>query len=547
MLAVGLNILLLSFIYFEINFFTFEPVFGFTDDLPSPLFAPNKNIAHLLGFILINVDHLAENPLLVSSDITWALSADCYEAIWTFLWTLFTWNEIEIAYKTFKNIGWLTTYYVLHTNTFEISSSILTHPDLSNEDDRIHLDTQFCQMIVFNLQFLEILEIIFWKKITNFFICNTMFFIVITLTILSIAKSTNLIYTLLSFLVFAVTCGLLILYWGNEYIGLCVLLIYGAAIPVLALYIIMLVNVDLIQWLFYVESLKKFSLFNQITIVLTSFFLASLVFILYRNDINSIFNQKNYFQMLLHHHIFYLNMSRWYFNTIDIGYGTDNALELPLNFYNSDLDKVASAAFKLSTNELFALVLLLLVAMVVVISISRPSTISDITPNEPFFINWTIFNALLRHNSYFEHLTFRLRSIMLCLLMIYKRKELPEELEKLEELEYSEESEDEIPVYTLDLWYYKTINMFYKIQDLGTYEYWLFPFLSQIAHHWEFDNHLLSLKLDWEVLFIEYTKFLEDPENYVDYGLYYTSNDEQEQQKVLDFFDNFRFMTNTHL
>ncbi len=74
-----------------------------------------------------------------------------------------------------------------------------------------------------------------------------MFFIVITLTILSIAKSTNLIYTLLSFLVFAVTCGLLILYWGNEYIGLCVLLIYGAAIPVLALYIIMLVNVDLIQ------------------------------------------------------------------------------------------------------------------------------------------------------------------------------------------------------------------------------------------------------------------------------------------------------------
>jgi NADH:ubiquinone oxidoreductase subunit 6 (subunit J) len=62
-----------------------------------------------------------------------------------------------------------------------------------------------------------------------------------------LTTAVNLIYALLHFLFFAILSGLLIIFWGSVYIGFCVLLIYGAAIPVLALYIIMLVNVDLIQ------------------------------------------------------------------------------------------------------------------------------------------------------------------------------------------------------------------------------------------------------------------------------------------------------------
>jgi hypothetical protein len=51
-------------------------------------------------------------------------------------------------------------------------------------------------------------------------------------------------------------------------------------------------------------------------------------------------------------------------------YSVDNIYDLPLLFYTSDIDKVAVAAFKISYNELLALVLLLLVAIIVVISIS---------------------------------------------------------------------------------------------------------------------------------------------------------------------------------
>jgi len=47
--------------------------------------------------------------------------------------------------------------------------------------------------------------------------------------------------------------------------------------------------------------------------------------------------------------------------------------DLVLSFYSSDLDKVASAAFHTSSNELLALVFLLLIAIIVVISISRPT------------------------------------------------------------------------------------------------------------------------------------------------------------------------------
>jgi len=81
--------------------------------------------------------------------------------------------------------------------------------------------------------------------------------------LIRLCTAINLIYSLLHFLFFAVLSGMLIIFWGATYIGFCVLLIYGAAIPVLALYIIMLVNVDLIQRLFFVEHLSNKKFFSN--------------------------------------------------------------------------------------------------------------------------------------------------------------------------------------------------------------------------------------------------------------------------------------------
>ena len=57
--------------------------------------------------------------------------------------------------------------------------------------------------------------------------------------------------------------------------------------------------------------------------------------------------------------------------TKNTSYGLVNNFDLSTFFNSTDIDKVAGAAFKVSFNELFALVLLLLIAIIVVLSISR--------------------------------------------------------------------------------------------------------------------------------------------------------------------------------
>jgi len=73
---------------------------------------------------------------------------------------------------------------------------------------------------------------------------------------------------------------------------------------------------------------------------------------------------------MLNSTIFYLLLAKRYFKTLDISYSTESIYDLSLSFHNSDIDKVASAAYKISYNELLALVFLLLIAIIVVISIS---------------------------------------------------------------------------------------------------------------------------------------------------------------------------------
>jgi hypothetical protein len=214
------------------------------------------------------------------------------------------------------------------------------------------------------------------EKILYFFLINFFLIFFMLLSIKKLYSSTNLIYALLHFLVFAVLSGLLIIFWGSLYLGFCVLLIYGAAIPVLALYIIMLVNVDLIQRLFFFEHINKikFTSYKKkiiLTILLSFYFL-------------NCFKDINYFLIELEQPLlteFYTNLNYLFlikrqFLLLNYSFGTTSIYDLALSFYSSDLDKVASAAFKTSYNELFALVFLLLIAIIVVISISRSSYIS---------------------------------------------------------------------------------------------------------------------------------------------------------------------------
>lgn len=221
---------------------------------------------------------------------------------------------------------------------------------------------------------LNTITFFFKKKIIFFFLLNLIILTLMLFNLSNLYKSINLIYALLHFLMFAVLSGILILVWGNSYIAFCVLLIYGAAIPVLALYIIMLVNVDLIQRLFFneylasthtIEKRKKFILL----LFIFSYFIFSL-----RNINYSLTTIEYPWLNEIYKNIFFSILTEKYFSSIQFSYGYTNIYDLVLSFYSSDIDKVASTAFKTSFNELLALVFLLLIAIIVVISISRPDT-----------------------------------------------------------------------------------------------------------------------------------------------------------------------------
>jgi|JI10StandDraft_1071094.scaffolds.fasta_scaffold19163_7 NADH:ubiquinone oxidoreductase subunit 6 (subunit J) len=111
--------------------------------------------------------------------------------------------------------------------------------------------------IINEIFFINFFSIFLKKKIILFMFFNVILILSMAYNLYKLYDSTNLIYALLHFLYFAVLSGLLILLWGSTYLAFCIILIYGAAIPVLALYIIMLVNVDLIQRLFFFEHLNK--------------------------------------------------------------------------------------------------------------------------------------------------------------------------------------------------------------------------------------------------------------------------------------------------
>jgi len=235
--------------------------------------------------------------------------------------------------------------------------------DIGNEFYKIFFFTQ--------LFFLNLAILFFKKKIFFFFLINFLIFALMLINLVKLATATNLIYSLIHFLFFAILSGLMIIFWGSTYIGFCVLLIYGAAIPVLALYIIMLVNVDLIQRLFFIEHTTNKTFFSRLkfAILLTIGFFG--IFIVIYQLLN--YKPSDFIIDHLQTMLFYLLLSKWYLKTTNISYSTESIYDLPLTFYYSDIDKVASAAFWFSYNELIALVLLLLISIIVVIGISWSS------------------------------------------------------------------------------------------------------------------------------------------------------------------------------
>jgi NADH:ubiquinone oxidoreductase subunit 6 (subunit J) len=301
-------------------------------------------------------------------------------------------------YNQIFNFSFLNTYFLQNFTLVDLVDHQFTSNHLLNHTPQSQLDVFFLfttsttkninsleqyrvvKFLASQLSFLQLAMLFLKKKVLLFFLSNLILICIMFWNLTNLCNAANLIYSLLHFLFFAVTSALLILLWGASYIAFCVILIYGAAIPVLALYIIMLVNVDLLQWLFFVEYIdsqdpKQRLLKWRITIVSIVVIFAS-----FWQSIDFFFTGPRTFLDEFNSDMAYFLLVKWYLQTLEIMYSVDNIYDLPLLFYTSDIDKVAVAAFKISYNELLALVLLLLVAIIVVISISWPSSVHSL-PN----------------------------------------------------------------------------------------------------------------------------------------------------------------------
>lgn len=269
-------------------------------------------------------------------------------------------------------------------STISIINSIF-HKNILNENLK-----EFYIIFLYNqLTFLNLIISFFRKKIFIFIFINLFLFSFMLWNLYWLATASNLIYSLIHFLLFAILSGLITLFWGSTYIGFCILLIYGAAIPVLALYIIMLVNVDLIQWLFFVEHQENKSFFS---LLVRSLLFITVLIIFLITLLDNLILMQEWPEFNVYSILFYFLLAKRYIKFLEISYTNESIYDLTTNFYCSDIDKVASAAFHFSTNELIALVLLLLIAIIVVIGISRGSRKLDEDFYEENFLDLQTFN-----------------------------------------------------------------------------------------------------------------------------------------------------------
>lgn len=244
--------------------------------------------------------------------------------------------------------------------------------------------------LVSEIFFINFFSIFLKKKIIFFTFFNFFLVVLMLYNLYKLYDATNLIYALLHFLYFAVLSGLLILLWGSTYLAFCIILIYGAAIPVLALYIIMLVNVDLIQRLFFHEHLNKKKISERYKGLLILIFLCIYSIICFKQINLELINSELPWLNEMYQITTYFSLMKRQFDLSLFSNNYSTIFDLVLSFYSSDLDKVASAAFRASSDELLALVFLLLIAIIVVISISRPT----------YLVSKTIFHPILTENHF---------------------------------------------------------------------------------------------------------------------------------------------------
>lgn len=335
--------------------------------------------------VLYEIHNMFVNTISTEGFLDWLKDVNMYE--------LKNNKFFENSFSTLLNLNYLDTNNI----HFYLENSFYWNI-FTNDVSFFTLKTR----LITEIFFVNFFSIFLKKKIILFTFLNILLILSMLYNLYKLYDAINLIYALLHFLYFAVLAGLLILLWGSTYLAFCIILIYGAAIPVLALYIIMLVNVDLIQRLFFFERLNKEKITQKykglLIFILFTFYCC---FCFKQIDLELLINESPWLYEI-HQLTIYFSLMKRQFDLTLFSNNFSSIFDLVISFYTSDLDKVASAAFHTSYNELLALVFLLLIAIIVVISISRPNYHISNKPFKPilnenhFLWNYTFFLSLMR-------------------------------------------------------------------------------------------------------------------------------------------------------
>ena len=106
-----------------------------------------------------------------------------------------------------------------------------------------------------------------------------LFLILILISALGVIISRNIVQSVLYLILVFFLCSLLFIYLGADFIGLIILIVYIGAIAVLFLFVVMMLNVRVL------ELSSTFSVYLPLAIFLSVIFL-SLIFMLYFNSFN---------------------------------------------------------------------------------------------------------------------------------------------------------------------------------------------------------------------------------------------------------------------
>lgn len=106
-----------------------------------------------------------------------------------------------------------------------------------------------------------------------------LFLILILISALGVILSKNIVQSVLYLILVFFLCSLLFIYLGADFIGLIILIVYIGAIAVLFLFVVMMLNVRIL------ELSSTFSIYLPLALFLSCIFFC-LIFILYFNSFN---------------------------------------------------------------------------------------------------------------------------------------------------------------------------------------------------------------------------------------------------------------------